>query len=231
MVGDFVGLGCAQLLVVNRQPQSNGKLMVVQFQASGQILCHYLEMWGQRTCFDGLLEPGDLLLAGDFMGDGNKRAQLMVLSPNIKGSANPKLIATTGASAASAGLDILAHFTSGGDLHFPPEAAAYNAGSQIEGFTLQLSPPIQDVGLEYMASVATVGNTSWVAAGTYCGTTGRNLPIEGFAVRLTGANKALYSVVYSGNGQFAAAGGYCGTTGTRIPITSLRIGIQPILSA
>lgn len=228
LVGDFVGLGRSQLLFVNRQPHSDGKLMIVQVLASGQLQACFLEMWGQRTCFDGLLEPADLLLAGDFMGDGRKLAQVMVLSPNVKGSADPKLIPASGPSAASLGLDILAHFTSGGDLHFPPEAAAYNAGSAIEGFTLQLSPPIPGLSLEYMASVSTVGSTGWVPAGTYCGTTGRGLPIESLAIRLTGDNKAQYTVRYAANGQPAADGVTCGTPGSHVPIVALRASVAKL---
>lgn len=223
VVGDFMGLSRAQLLCANRRPWSNGKVALFDF-ATQPFPTPYVEPWSQRTCFDGLLEPLDLVFAADFMGDGRKQAQVLVCSPNIKSAPHPTLIPQSGASASSEGLSIRVRFSGKGDRSVPMGAAAYEGGANVEGFTLELSPPIEGLGIEYMASVIGQGNTAWTAGGSYCGSSVAGRAIERIAVRLTGPNKDRYTIGYSGNGALASDGEYVGTVGQNKPLTSLRIG-------
>lgn len=222
-VGDFLGLSRAQLLCANRRPWSNGKVAVFDF-ATQPFPRPYLEAWSQRTCFDGLLEPLDLVLAGDFMGDGHKLAQVLVCSPNIKSNPHPAVVPQSGASASSEGLGIRVRFSASGEQSVPMGAAAYSGGASVEGFTLELSPPIEGLGIEYMASVIGQGSTAWTAGGSYCGSTVAGRAIEGFAIRLVGAQKDRYTIGYSGNAALGNDGGYVGSVGQSTPLTSLRVG-------
>lgn len=221
VVGDFMGLSRAQLLCANRRPWSNGKVAVFDF-ATQPFPTPYLEWWSQRTCFDGLLEPLDLVFAADFMGDGRKQAQVMVCSPNIKSNPHPAVTPQSGASASSEGISIRVRFAGSSEQLVPMGTAAYNAGANVEGFTLELSPPIEGLGIEYMASVIGLGSTAWTAGGSPCGSAGR--AVEGFAIRLTGAQKDRYTIGYSGNGVPASDGAYVGTVGQNKPLSSLRVG-------
>jgi hypothetical protein len=224
VVGDFLGLGRMQLLCVNRQPWANGKLMILEFQPTGTPVVRYWEMWGQRTCFDGLLEPSDILVSGDFMGALSKRAQLMVLSPNIKGAPHPKLMLSTGASAIAEGLRITGNLAAVGEYVVPSEAALYNGGNAIETLRIELSPQIPGLSLEYMVSLISSGDTGWMAAGLSCGTRGQ--AIQGFAVRLTGTAKDLYTVRYSSGSQIVADGAFSGSRGQNQPVRQLRVVVS-----
>lgn len=227
LVGDFMGRGRAQLLCVNRQPWSNGKLMIVDFLGANHIAVASLESWGQRSCFDGLLEPTDFLGAGDFSGDGRRRSQLLVVARNLKGQPHPQLVPGVGDSAISVGLDLQAHFVGGGsDLHVPPEAPAWS-GAPLESFALQLDPPIPGLGLEYRASNLGRGTTDWTPAGSSCGARGSGLAIESLAVRTTGAYKDQYTVSYAVDGRMAEAGALAGTSGQSLAVRSLRVNVRP----
>jgi len=223
LAGDFMGLGRAQILVVNRNPSAgSGKLAILDPTIAGYPAL-YAETWAQRTCLDGTLDPLDRLLAGDFMGDGRKRTQLLVLSPNIKSAAHPALLPQTGATAASIGLSVRVRLSNGvGEVQVPPGAAAYRSGSTIEGFTVELSPPIAGLGIEYMAWITSQGPTAWLPGGTYCGSTVTGRSVEAFAMRLTGTYKDHYTLKYGGNGAPASNGATAGNPGTAL--TSLRVG-------
>lgn len=224
LVGDFLGLGHPQLLLVNRQPWANGKIIIVEFLPGNLSRILYWESWGQRTCFDGLLEPADVLLSGDFVGAGSKRSQMMVVSPNLKSAAQPSLVLSSGPSAVAAGLRITGFLTNTGELVVPSEAALFSGNNPIETLRIELSPPIPGLGLEYMVNVPSTGDTAWMAIGKPCGTRGQG--IQGFAVRLTGTAKDLYTVRYSTGTQTAADGVYCGTRGQNNPLRQLRVVVS-----
>lgn len=223
IAGDFMGLGRAQILVVNRNPTTGaGKLTILDPTVAGYPGL-YLETWAQRTCLDGMLEPTDRLVAGDFMGDGRKLAQLLVLAPNIKSAPHPALLPQTGSTAASIGLSIRVRLSNGGgEVLVPPGAAAYRSGSTIEGFTVELSPPIPGLGIEYMAWITSQGPTAWTSGGTYCGSTVTGRSVEAIAMRLTGTYKDHYTLKYGANGAPATNGATAGTPGTAL--TSMRVG-------
>jgi hypothetical protein len=68
LVGDFLGRGHDQLLLINRSG-SGGRLMIVGFE-TGNPVVHYLESYGQNVSLNGWHDPEDGFLVGDFFGDG-----------------------------------------------------------------------------------------------------------------------------------------------------------------
>ncbi len=223
LAGDFMGTGRAQILVVNRNPSAGaGKLAILDPTVAGYP-AQYVETWAQRTCLDGTLDPLDRLLAGDFVGDGGKRSQLLILCPNTKSAAHPAFLPQSGATAASLGLSVRVKLSNGvGEVLVPPGVAAYQAGSTVEGFTVELSPPIAGLGIEYMAWITSQGPTAWLPGGTYCGSTLAGRSVEAFAMRLTGMYKDHYTLDYGANWGPGRDGTTAGTPGAAL--TALRVG-------
>src|SRR5690606_34901279 len=70
LAGDFMNLGRAQLMFVNRSG-GGGKVLIADFaDGVAPAAALYLEAWGQSPVLDGWLDRDDLLLGGDFMGLG-----------------------------------------------------------------------------------------------------------------------------------------------------------------
>lgn len=102
----------------------------------------------------------------------------------------------------------------------------------MEAFTLQINPAVPDLGIEYMAHQAHVGDRPWVANGALQGTRGESRQIEGFAVRLTGARASNYVVCYTahvadvGDTAIHENGAYCGTRGQSRRIEGIHVWIR-----
>jgi hypothetical protein len=78
MVGDFMGLGHAQVMYINRDG-NGGRVMIVDYsggQVPGQV--RYWENWGQNGLLNGWQDNDDWHMVGDFMGLGH--AQVMYLN-------------------------------------------------------------------------------------------------------------------------------------------------------
>src|SRR5271169_3929601 len=52
---------------------------------------------------------------------------------------------------------------------------------QLEGFQIEFSRPVKNLGMRYMAHLEDVGDVQWVDAGQFIGTRGESLRLEGFA--------------------------------------------------
>jgi uncharacterized protein YjdB len=105
-----------------------------------------------------------------------------------------------------------------------PYAAGAYAGSKsssrpMECFSCEIYPPVPELGVEYMAHVANVGDVPWVANGTMLCERGKSHRMEGIAIRLTGAKAPLYNVTYDvhtqnvGDSAPVSNGAYAGTKG------------------
>ena len=72
LAGDFMGLGHAQVLFINQDgtPPNVGRLAIIDY-SSGTPLQAYVERWGDNPLLDGWHDPGDIILAGDFLGRGH----------------------------------------------------------------------------------------------------------------------------------------------------------------
>ena len=70
--GDFMGLGYAQVLFINQDgtPPNVGRLAIIDY-SSGTPRQAYVERWGDNPLLDGWHDPGNIILAGDFLHRGN----------------------------------------------------------------------------------------------------------------------------------------------------------------
>ena len=132
-------------------------------------------------------------------------------------------------------LKVLVHIQGIGDREFGAREFAGTRGQSkgIEGFGVEFIQPIPDVQLEYMAHLADVGDTPWVASGKFIGTRGENRRMEGFAIRLTGSAADRYQVCYAahiqnvGDSPTLSNGQYCGTRQKSLKIEALKVWIEP----
>ncbi len=69
LVGDFMGLGHQQLVLMNRGG-SLGRVMIADLATGYPVQIRYWESWGQSMWLDGWQDDGDVHLAGDFLGLG-----------------------------------------------------------------------------------------------------------------------------------------------------------------
>jgi V8-like Glu-specific endopeptidase len=69
LVGDFMATGDDQLLFINRGAGA-GRVLVVDHREGGIAVPMYWENYGQHTLLNGWTDPGDVAIAGDFMGRG-----------------------------------------------------------------------------------------------------------------------------------------------------------------
>ena len=132
-------------------------------------------------------------------------------------------------------LKVLVHIQGIGDREFGAREFAGTRGQSkgVEGFSIEFVQPMADVQLEYMAHLADVGDTPWLAAGQFLGTRGENRRMEGFAIRLSGAAADGYRVCYTahiqnvGDSPILSDGKYCGTRQKSLKIEALKVWVEP----
>ncbi|MGB3532750.1 MAG: hydrogenase [Microcoleaceae cyanobacterium] len=133
------------------------------------------------------------------------------------------------------GLNVTVHLQGLGERQFSAKeyAGTRGQGRRLEGFALGLDPQVRDLGIQYMAHVAGVGDTPMVSGGQWVGETGRERKIEGFAVSLTGSQAENYDVFYNahiqnkGDVPVCSNGEYCGTRGESLRVEGISVWIQP----
>lgn len=79
LVGDFMGLGHDQWLMMNRNPRG-GKIRIVDIKGGSPRRC-YTEVWGQSPLLDGWMGEGCVMLSGDFLKRGHQ--QLLFINRDI----------------------------------------------------------------------------------------------------------------------------------------------------
>ncbi len=137
------------------------------------------------------------------------------------------------------GLKVLAHIQGIGDRTFGAQeyAGTKAQGLRVEGFGINIEPPIAGLTVEYMAHVEGVGDTPWISDGELAGFRGQAKRIEGFAVRLSGPQADKYDVFYSahiqniGDTDVSSNGDYCGTRGKGLRIEGIKVWIAPSASS
>ncbi|PSB50075.1 hypothetical protein C7B67_15890 [filamentous cyanobacterium Phorm 6] len=137
------------------------------------------------------------------------------------------------------GLKVLAHIQGIGDRTFGSQeyAGTKAQGRRVEGFGINIEPPIAGLKVEYMAHVEGVGDTPWISDGELAGFRGQAKRIEGFAVRLSGPQADKYDVFYSahiqniGDTDVSSNGDYCGTRGKALRIEGIKVWIAPSASS
>lgn len=89
MIGDFMGLGHDQWMMMNRNPRG-GRVRIMDLKGGTPRRC-YTEMWGQSTLLDGWMDAGRIMLAGDFLKRGH--AQVLFINRNVAMNTGKVLIA------------------------------------------------------------------------------------------------------------------------------------------
>ena len=83
------------------------------------------------------------------------------------------------------GTEIVLHIRGRGDVYFfgSQWAGRLGSGSWIEAFTILPRNALAASAIEYKGLSASGVESPWLASGSLCGTSGRNVPLIGFAVR------------------------------------------------
>ncbi|MEP6486616.1 hypothetical protein NDI43_08405 [Microcoleus vaginatus GB2-A3] len=137
------------------------------------------------------------------------------------------------------GIKVLVHIQGIGDRTFGAQeyAGTKAQGRRVEGFAINIDPPIPGLNVEYMAHVEGVGDTPWLSEGELAGFRGQAKRIEGFAVRLSGPQADKYDVFYSahiqniGDTDVSSNGEYCGTRGKALRIEGIKVWIAQSASS
>jgi uncharacterized protein YjdB len=132
------------------------------------------------------------------------------------------------------GLKVLAHIQSVGDRVFKAKEDAGSRGKslRLEGFIIEIEPPIPGLTIQYMAHVEGVGDTPWLNQGELAGFRGKSKRIEGFAIRLAGPEAGKYDVFYTAHVQNVgdippvSNGQYCGTRGKALRVESMKVWVK-----
>ena len=151
----------------------------------------------------------------------------------------PRDIQQAAAVEAALGIKVLVHIQGIGDRTFGSQeyAGSKGQGRRVEGFQINIDPPIPGLNVEYMAHVEGVGDTPWLSEGELAGFRGQAKRIEGFAVRLSGPQADKYDVFYSahiqniGDTDVSSNGEYCGTRGKALRIEGIKVWIAPSASS
>lgn len=162
-----------------------------------------------------------------------KAAEPLVFgSMPLSGQKNPSPSQPT--TGESQGLKVLVHIERLGDRLFGHDEFAGTRGKalRIEGFAINIEPPIPGLSLEYMGHLEGMGDTPWTPEGEFLGLRGAGKRIEGFAIRLTGEKAHQYNVYYVahiqniGDTSVCFNGDYCGTRGQGLRIEGIKVWLQ-----
>jgi hypothetical protein len=102
----------------------------------------------------------------------------------------------------------------------------------LEGFSVRLGQPIDGLSFEYMGHFEVVGHVPYVSEGEFL-TGGDRYQLEGFAIRLIGANKDRYNVFYGahapkfGNYDECSNGKFCGSEGRSRSLDTMIVRVVP----
>jgi hypothetical protein len=132
------------------------------------------------------------------------------------------------------GTEIVLHIRGRGNVHFfdPEWAGRLGGGSWIEAFTILPHNVLAAAAIEYKGLSASGVETPWLTSGSPCGTSGRNVPLIGFAVRQkAGASDVRFDCEYSGHFQSGATsaparnGAPCRSATANDPLEGIRLKI------
>lgn len=142
--------------------------------------------------------------------------------------------ATDSAPAPEIALEIVLHLRGRGDVYFfgSDWAGRVGPGMWIEAFTILPRDERAAAAIEYKGLSANGVETAWLPTGTVCGTTGRNTPLLGFAVRQKASVAgARFDCDYSGSFESGAVsnparnGAPCRSTADNDPLEGLQLRI------
>ena len=128
----------------------------------------------------------------------------------------------------------IAHIQDIGDVPFQSGEFVGSRGQsrRLEGFQFEMIDQVQGLGIQYMAHIQEVGDTSWSRGGEFVGSRGQSRRLEGFAIQLTGSESANYNVFYKchvqniGDTGILSNGQFCGTRGQSLRLEGLQVWIE-----
>lgn len=213
------------------ESSSNPEPEMIVISGSGSSSSTEAESQIDRLLLDRPTEPSnlpDVIILPSF--DESQASQRTVAQPIILGET-----ASSSASASSVGVKVLAHIERIGDREFRQNEFAGTRGKalRLEGFAINIDPPIPGLSMRYMAHIQGTGDTPWASEGESIGTRGAGLRIEGFAIELTGSEAANYNVYYMahiervGDTQEFSKGEFCGRRGMGLRIEGIKVRIEP----
>lgn len=103
---------------------------------------------------------------------------------------------------------------------------------RLEGFQLNIDPPVPGLDIKYMAHLEDICDTPWVNGGQFIGTRGEWRRLEGFAIQLTGVAALNYNVFYMchlqniGDSSVYSNGQFCGIRGQYQRVEGIQIWVQ-----
>ena len=130
-------------------------------------------------------------------------------------------------------LEVRVHLQDIGDAVYREDELAGTRGQarRLEGFQIDFSPPVPDLGLKYMAHLEGIGDVAYVTDGEFVGTRGESRRLEGFAIELTGPAASSYTVEYMahvqniGDTPFVRDGEFCGTRGQSLRVEGILVRV------
>jgi uncharacterized protein YjdB len=128
----------------------------------------------------------------------------------------------------------IVHLQNIGDVSFQGGAFAGTRGEsrRLEGFSITITDGTPNLGIQYMAHLQNIGDTTWVNGGQFIGTRGESRRLEGFAIRLTGSAAENYNIRYIchlqdiGDTLVRSNGEFCGTRGESRRLEGLQVWIE-----
>ena len=132
------------------------------------------------------------------------------------------------------GLRVLVHMEEIGDMEFRNGefAGIRHSYRRLEGFQLNIDPPIPGLDIKYMAHLEDICDTPWVKGGQFIGTRGERRRLEGFAIELTGAVSPNYNIFYMchlqdiGESPVYSNGHFCGSRGQWSRVEGIKVWVQ-----
>jgi len=216
---DYVSIGCATLFI-NYMCHQVGFFLDEVVQAGGATLAGTHE---NLTGSSDALDPFRWILQRRFP----------IGTPSNLADDNPFPIADP--TPALPGLDVLVHLQDFGDRVFREFRFAGTRGQsrRLEGFQININPPVPGLSMRYMAHLQDIADTAFVNEGQFVGTRGQSRRLEGFAIQLAGASAANYTVSYmahlqdTGDTQFFRDGQFCGTRGQSRRVEGISVKVAP----
>jgi uncharacterized protein YjdB len=110
-------------------------------------------------------------------------------------------------------------------------AGTRGESKRLEGISLNLDSPDNQLRVEYMCHIEDRGDIGWLTEGSFCGTKGESRRLEGLAIRLAGPQARRYSIRYQchlegmGDSEIMSDGKFCGTRGEAKRLEAVQVWI------